>query len=61
VWSGERSNGGEPLWIVLRRLAIFVSVRCIAANLVKQAAPTNVSTRIYVCRILERINNLRAE
>ena len=37
--------GGEPLWIVPENPAIFCLGACMTANLLKQAAPGNVSTR----------------
>ena len=38
--------GGEPLWIAAKDPTIFVSARCLTPNLIQQAAPANVSTRI---------------
>jgi hypothetical protein len=38
--------GGESLWIVPKRPGDIRLGVCITANLVKQAAPGNVSTRV---------------
>ena len=40
------SIGGEPLWIVPKRPHGICLGACMTANLVKQAAPGNVSTRV---------------
>jgi hypothetical protein len=38
--------GGEPLWRVTGDPAIFVFEACMSGNLLKQAAPGNVSMRV---------------
>ena len=43
--SGERANGGEPLWIVPNDLALFLSSVRKAEIGVKRAAPGNYRTR----------------